>query len=95
MAVEFRFQVPPPVYDPRYLSRFIRDLTIALNSLEAVDFEEFTFIQLDQCPTSGNALPVGTVFSDGGVLKIVLKGVAYPGSQHAVGHVNSVTIAVT
>lgn len=92
---DFRFQVPPRQYDPGYFSRFVRDLQIALNSIEATGPESFTAINLVRTATNGNGLPVGTVFTNGGVLTIVLAGVAYPGSQRAVGNVGTVTVVIS
>ncbi len=76
--------LPPEDYDRQYMNRLIRQLDFALKSLNSVrpvtvgsDLTSQTAaypisgLTIVNVPTSSTGLPPGSVWSDGGVLKIV------------------------
>ena len=76
--------LPPEDYDRQYMNRLIRQLEFALKSLNSVrpvtvgsDLTSQTAaypisgLTIVNVPTSSTGLPPGSVWSDGGVLKIV------------------------
>lgn len=76
--------LPPQDYDRQYMNRLIRQLDFALKSLNSVrpvtvgsDLTSQTAaypisgLTIVNVPTSSTGLPPGSVWSDGGVLKIV------------------------
>lgn len=76
--------LPPEDYDRQYMNRLIRQLDFALRSLNSVrpvtvgsDLTSQTAaypisgLTIVNVPTSSTGLPPGSVWSDGGVLKIV------------------------
>jgi len=81
----------PSAYDPEYFNQVIRSLNIyfsQLNSTTPVVIDSLTLLAL---PTSALDQRVGTVYNDGGVLKIVLANTI----SGVVGAVNLVGIAPT
>ena len=76
--------LPPEDYDRQYMNRLIHQLDFALKSLNSVrpvtvgsDLTSQTAaypisgLTIVNVPTSSTGLPPGSVWSDGGVLKIV------------------------
>lgn len=76
--------LPPEDYDRQYMNRLIRQLEFALRTLNSVrpltvgsDLTSQTAaypisgLTIVNVPTSSTGLPPGSVWSDGGVLKIV------------------------
>ena len=81
----------PSAYDPEYFNQVIRSLNVyfsQLNSTTPVVIDSLTLLAL---PTSALDQRVGTVYNDGGVLKIVLANTI----SGVVGAVNLVGIAPT
>jgi len=78
------FPLPPKDYNSEYMSRLIRQLEITLRRLhagqplrggsdttESIAAYPISALTLDNIPTSATGLPSGSVWSDGGTLKIV------------------------
>ena len=81
----------PSAYDPEYFNQVIRSLNVyfsQLNSTTPVVIDSLTLLAL---PTSALDQRVGTVYNDGGVLKIVLANTI----SGVVGAVNLVGVAPT
>ena len=79
----------PSAYDPEYFNQVIRSLNVyfsQLNSTTPVVIDSLTLLAL---PTSALDQRVGTVYNDGGVLKIVLANTI----SGVVGAVNLVGVA--
>ena len=90
----------PSAYDPEYFNQVIRSLNVyfsQLNSTTPVVIDSLTLLAL---PTSALDQRVGTVYNDGGVLKIVLANTisGVVGAVNLVGiapTVNNTTVAIT
>ena len=90
----------PSAYDPEYFNQVIRSLNVyfsQLNSTTPVVIDSLTLLAL---PTSALDQRVGTVYNDGGVLKIVLANTisGVVGAVNLVGVapiVNNTTVTVT
>jgi hypothetical protein len=81
----------PNTYDPEYFNQVIRSLNVYFsqqNSTTPIVIDSLTLLAL---PTSALGQRVGTVYNDGGVLKIVLANTI----SGVVGTVNLVGIAPT
>ena len=81
----------PSAYDPEYFNQVIRSLNVyfsQLNSTTPIVIDSLTMLAL---PTSALDQRVGTVYNDGGFLKIVLANTI----SGVVGAVNLVGIAPT
>jgi hypothetical protein len=81
----------PNTYDPEYFNQVIRSLNVYFsqqNSTTPIVIDSLTLLAL---PTSALGQRVGTVYNDGGVLKIVLANTI----SGVVGAVNFVGIAPT
>ena len=78
------FPLAPKEYNQEYMNRLIRQLEITLRRLHAgqpiragsdlsqtVANYPISALTLDDIPTSSTGLPSGSVWSDGGTLKIV------------------------
>ena len=79
----------PSTYDPEYFNQVIRALNTYFRQLDSttpVVIDKLTLLAL---PTSALGQRVGTVYNDGGVLKIVLAG----NVNGVVGSVNLVGVA--
>lgn len=76
--------LPPKEYDQDYMNRLIRQIDFALRKLQSIrpitvgsDQTEkiaafpISGLTIQDIPTSSTGLPVGSVWSDSGVLKIV------------------------
>lgn len=76
--------LPTREYSPEYMNRLIRQINISLNKLGGVGpitcgsdltsqvaGHPVSGLTIINIPTSATGLPVGSVWSDGGVLKIV------------------------
>jgi len=77
----------PSTYDPEYFNQVIRALNTYFRQLDSttpVIIDKLTLLAL---PTSALGQRVGTVYNDGGVLKIVLAGTvnAVAGTVNLVG----------
>lgn len=81
----------PSTYDPEYFNQVIRALNVYFRQLDSttpIVIDKLTLLAL---PTSALGQRVGTVYNDGGVLKIVLEGTV----NGVAGAVNLVGIAPT
>ena len=81
----------PSAYDPEYFNQVIRALNVYFRQLDSttpIVIDKLTLLAL---PTSALGQRVGTVYNDGGVLKIVLAGTV----NGVAGAVNLVGIAPT
>jgi hypothetical protein len=76
--------LPPKEYDQDYMNRLLRQIDFALRKLQAIrpitvgsdqtsQIAAFPIsgLTIQNIPTSSTGLPVGSVWSDSGVLKIV------------------------
>lgn len=76
--------LPPKEYDQAYMMRLIRQLQIMVNQMSQIGPGEFasdlteivaghpiSALTLNDIPTSSANLPSGSIWSDGGTLKIV------------------------
>lgn len=84
MTANSALPLPPKEYSIDYMNRLIRQLNLSINKLHAPhpitgasDLSEqvvgypVSALTLHDIPTSSAGLPVGSVWSDGGTLKIV------------------------
>ena len=84
MSSNSALPLPPREYSIEYMSRLLRQISLSLNKLHAVgpmiaasDLSgqvvgyPVSALTLQNIPTSPDGLPSGSVWSDGGTLKIV------------------------
>lgn len=84
MTANSALPLPPKEYNAEYMSRLLRQITLSLNKLHALRPMEaasdlsgqivgypVSALTLRDIPTSPTGLPSGSVWSDGGTLKIV------------------------
>ena len=84
MKANSALPLPPKEYNSEYMSRLIRQISLSLNKLDTVapitaasDLSgqivgyPVSALTLQNIPTSPTGLPSGSVWSDGGTLKIV------------------------
>lgn len=84
MTAYSAFPLPPKEYSVEYMNRLIRQLEITLRRINAgqpiragsdlsqtIASYPISALTLDDIPTSSTGLPSGSVWSDGGTLKIV------------------------
>jgi hypothetical protein len=81
----------PSTYDPEYFNQVIRALNVYFRQLDSTTPIVIDRLTLLALPTSALGQRVGTVYNDGGVLKIVLAGTV----NGVAGAVNLVGIAPT
>ena len=81
----------PSTYDPEYFNQVIRALNVYFRQLDSTSPIVIDSLTLLALPTSALGQRVGTVYNDGGVLKIVLAGTV----NGVAGAVNLVGIAPT
>jgi hypothetical protein len=81
----------PSSYDPEYFNQVIRALNVYFRQLDSTTPIVIDRLTLLALPTSPLGQRVGTVYNDGGVLKIVLAGTV----NAVAGTVNLVGIAPT
>ena len=81
----------PSTYDPEYFNQVIRALNVYFRQLDSTTPIVIDRLTLLALPTSALDQRVGTVYNDGGVLKIVLAGTV----NGVAGAVNLVGIAPT
>jgi hypothetical protein len=81
----------PSTYDPEYFNQVIRALNVYFRQLDSTTPVVIDSLTLLALPTSALGQRVGTVYNDGGVLKIVLAGTV----NGIAGAVNLVGIAPT
>lgn len=81
MATGSNLQQPPSAYDQRYFAQLVRDLVQSFNSLATPGRTTIGLLTLvPPYPALAYGLPLGTVYADDGILKIVLGDRAYAGS---------------
>jgi hypothetical protein len=90
----------PSTYDPEYFNQVIRALNVYFRQLDSTSPIVIDSLTLLALPTSALGQRVGTVYNDGGVLKIVLAGTinGVAGAVNLVGlapTVNNTTVTVT
>jgi hypothetical protein len=90
----------PSAYDPEYFNQVIRALNVYFRQLDSTSPIVIDSLTLLALPTSALGQRVGTVYNDGGVLKIVLAGTVngVAGAVNLVGlapTVNNTTVTVT
>jgi len=90
----------PSTYDPEYFNQVIRALNVYFRQLDSTTPIVIDSLTLLALPTSALGQRVGTVYNDGGVLKIVLAGTVngVAGAVNLVGlapTVNNTTVTVT
>ena len=90
----------PSSYDPEYFNQVIRALNVYFRQLDSTSPIVIDSLTLLALPTSALGQRVGTVYNDGGVLKIVLAGTVngVAGAVNLVGlapTVNNTTVTVT
>lgn len=84
MKANSALPLPPREYSAEYMSRLLRQISLSINNLSVVgpitgasDLSEqvvgypVSALTLQNIPTSPTGLPSGSVWSDGGTLKIV------------------------
>ena len=81
----------PSAYDPEYFNQVLRALNVYLSQIGSTTPIVIDSLTLLALPTSPLGQRVGTVYNDGGVLKIVLAGTV----NAVAGTVNLVGIAPT
>jgi hypothetical protein len=81
----------PSAYDPEYFNQVIRALNVYFRQLDSTSPIVIDSLTLLALPTSALGQRVGTVYNDGGVLKIVLAGTV----NGVAGAVNLVGLAPT
>ena len=81
----------PSTYDPEYFNQVIRALNVYFRQLDSTSPIVIDRLTLLALPTSALGQRVGTVYNDGGVLKIVLAGTV----NGVAGAVNLVGLAPT
>jgi hypothetical protein len=81
----------PSTYDPEYFNQVIRALNVYFRQLDSTSPIVIDSLTLLALPTSALGQRVGTVYNDGGVLKIVLAGTV----NGVAGAVNLVGLAPT
>jgi hypothetical protein len=81
----------PSAYDPEYFNQVIRALNVYFRQLDSTTPIVIDSLTLLALPTSALGQRVGTVYNDGGVLKIVLAGTI----NGVAGAVNLVGLAPT
>jgi hypothetical protein len=81
----------PSTYDPEYFNQVIRALNTYFRQLDSTTPVVIDSLTLLALPTTALGQRVGTVYNDGGVLKIVLAGTV----NGVAGAVNLVGIAPT
>ena len=79
----------PSAYDPEYFNQVLRSLNVYLSQIGSTTPIVIDSLTLLALPTSALGQRVGTVYNDGGVLKIVLAGTV----NGVAGAVNLVGIA--
>ena len=79
----------PSTYDPEYFNQVIRALNVYFRQLDSTSPIVIDSLTLLALPTSALGQRVGTVYNDGGVLKIVLAGTV----NGVAGAVNLVGVA--
>ena len=87
--------LPPDQYDRRYLSQLVRSLEMVLKHLAGPDVGYFTGLTLSDLPVTGQGLEFGQVFSDGGFLRMVRQGEAFPGPLYATASLGTVTVSIS
>lgn len=84
MTANSALPLPPEEYDRQYMSRLVKQLELALRTINSIrpvtvgsDLTTETAaypisgLTIVNVPTSSTGLPPGSVWSDGGILKIV------------------------
>lgn len=80
----------PNQYDPIYFNQLVKTLQLYFRRVD----QSLTGVSLvfAMVPDSGFGLPVGTVFSSAGVLRVVQLGEAYPLGVQTTSAVSSVSV---
>lgn len=93
--IRVQFPAAPATYTQGYFNQLIRTLISAFDRLEQPVVIRGGSLFLTNTPTSGYNLPIGSVFSDGGILTIIEIGDAYATSTSATVAMGSVTVTTT
>ena len=87
--------VPPLQYDANFMSQLVRALATYFNLLDSTTPIQVDGLILSGLPTNGAGLPLGSVYSDDGTLKIVVLYRSYAASLQATATIGNVTVTTT
>lgn len=86
--------IPDKEYSVGYFTQLVRTLTLYFNYIDSTSPVTFDSITLTNLPTSGYNLVNGAVYSDSGILKVVLADIAYAGGVSATVLLGDVTVTI-
>jgi hypothetical protein len=84
----------PSEYHQQAFAQLINALDTYFATLDNPGAAVFSTLRLLNVPGSGNGLPAGSVWSDAGVLKLVLPGTGYAKGAQGTGKIGTVTIVI-
>ena len=84
--------IPSRDYNEGQQQQLNRALRLYFSQLDSTTPIEVENITLTNVPASGYNLPAGTIYQDGGTLKIVLRDLAYAPSFSATASVGTVVV---
>lgn len=84
--------LPGPKYDQGYMQQLVRALMDYIEQMANPGPAVCSSLRILQIPHSGFRLPVGSVWSNSGVLYIVELNNGYAGTVSATGHIGTVTV---
>lgn len=94
MGIKQVLPLPGPQYDQGYLQNLVRALTAYIENMSNPGPVVCSTLRILQIPHSGYLLPVGSVWSNSGVLYTIETNKGYAGGVTGTGHVGNVTVTV-
>ena len=89
------FGIPPVQYQQSYFSEVIRSFSVFLEQSQNPGEGRNTTIVLTNLQQDDYQLETGTLFQQGGFVKIALQNVAHVRGSSAIGTVGSVSVVTT
>lgn len=86
--------IAPLEYNRSHMDALIRRIELVFQQIFSPGSAVFTDVKLLRLQANGNGLPVDAIFQDGGFLRIVREGEAFPDTLSMTASVGSVTVTI-
>jgi hypothetical protein len=89
------FPTPPDEYNRQYMAQLVRAFAVFVQQVNNPGDAIFTTLRLTNLPTNDQGLQTGTLFQQGGFVKITLANVPHVAGVSGTSALGIVTVVIT
>jgi len=89
------FPIPPAQYDPEYMAEIVRQFSLFIQQVQNPGDAQFTEITLTDIQNNDVGLRTGSVYQQGGFLKVAELNTTAPAGTSSTASVGSVTVSIS